>query len=130
MNALLDYELQTGCLFSLTFIGGTEMLFSSSGSVTSCVKSNCLVKEHVHRIYIENILCVCVSVQPNQIEFCLFLSLYEFVIQENALAKSEPFLYPASVLLFKMYVSSEQCVCFKSSSRLICAVLWFAVLVR
>jgi len=60
--------------FWAAFIVGTEMHFASSGSVTSCVKSNCLVKERVYRIYIENILCLCqCAAKPNG--FCLFLCL-------------------------------------------------------
>lgn len=79
--------------FWAAFIGGTEMHFSSSGSVTSCVKSNCLVKEHVYIGFIWKIYCVCVSAQPNQMDSVFFspVSLCEFIVPESALAERKAF---------------------------------------
>lgn len=97
------------------------MLFSSSGSVTSGVKSNWLVKEHVHRIYIENILCVCqYAAEPKWI-LSVSVSLYEFVIQENALAKSEAFYILHLFCFLKCTSHLNNALVLKSSSRLICA---------
>lgn len=85
------------------------MRFASSGSVTSCVKSNCLVTEHVHRIYIENILCVSAQF------LCLCMNL--LYKRKHWLS----FLYPASVLLLKYTCHLNNALVLKSSSRLICA---------
>lgn len=75
-TAETDYKQKKMFVFKFSFwaafIGGTEMHFASSGSVTSCVKSNCLVKEHVYIGFILKIYCVCVSAQPNQMDSVFF----------------------------------------------------------